>query len=43
MKRSEKELELLYFANRETTKVAMMIFLLALCIYCIYAVFTNEN
>eukprot|EP00092_Neocalanus_flemingeri_P070051 GFUD01085931.1.p1 GENE.GFUD01085931.1~~GFUD01085931.1.p1 ORF type:complete len:113 (+),score=19.66 GFUD01085931.1:51-389(+) len=43
LQRSEKELQGLHNSNRETTKVAILVFFLVFCIYCIYAVFTNEN
>jgi len=43
LQRSEKELQSLHNSNRETTKVATLVFFLMFCIYCIYAVFTNEN
>jgi len=43
LKRSEHELKNLHNSNRETTKMATLVFFLVFCIYCIYAVFTNDN
>ena len=43
LKRSEKELESLHHSNRGTTRLATLVFFTLLCIYCLYAVITNEN
>ena len=43
LKQSEKEIETLHFANRETTKIAAVVMFVVVFLFCIYSLFTNQN
>ena len=43
LKMSEQEIQTLHTANRETTKMAAAFMFLVIFIFCIYALFTNDN
>ena len=43
LKQSEREIQTLHFANRETTKIAAAVMFVVVFIFCIYAILYNTN